>query len=41
MCCTPFQKYNKSTALNWRIAYIPCYAQVLNYFNEKNTYKQR
>src|SRR5690554_6756424 len=24
MCCTPFQNINQSTALNWRIAYIPC-----------------
>jgi len=30
MCCTPFQKYNKSTALTWRIAYMPCYALLID-----------
>lgn len=28
MCCTPVQSLNQSTALTWRIAYIPCYSQL-------------
>ena len=30
MCCTPFQSFNQSTALTWRIAYYRVIASILS-----------